>query len=40
VSAYSLIEKGERRLELIKAKKISEIFGVDMEELFFDDDLA
>lgn len=40
VSSYGLIEKGERRLEIVKAKKIADIFGVDIEELFFDDDLA
>jgi putative transcriptional regulator len=34
VSSYSMIEKGERRLDIINAKKLSEIFGVQMEDLF------
>lgn len=34
VSSYSMIEKGERRLDVINAKKLSEIFGVQMEDLF------
>jgi putative transcriptional regulator len=34
VSSYSMIEKGERRLDIVNAKKLSEIFGVQMEDLF------
>jgi putative transcriptional regulator len=34
VSSYSMIEKGERRLDIVNAKKLSEIFGVKMEDLF------
>lgn len=40
VSSYSLIEKGERKLDIVKAKKLAEIFGIEMEELFFEDGLA
>jgi transcriptional regulator with XRE-family HTH domain len=40
VSSYSMIEKGERRLDVIKAKKLAKIFGVEIEELFFENDLA
>ncbi|MGE7650539.1 helix-turn-helix transcriptional regulator [Peribacillus frigoritolerans] len=40
VSSYSMIEKGKRRLDVIKAKKLAEIFGVEIEELFFENNLA
>lgn len=40
VSSYSMIEKGERRLDVVKAKQLAEIFGVKIEDLFFEDDLA
>lgn len=40
VSSYSLIEKGERRLDIVKAKQIADIFGIEIEELFFNDNLA
>jgi transcriptional regulator with XRE-family HTH domain len=40
VSSYGMIEKGERRLDVIKAKKLAEIFGVKIEDLFFENDLA
>ncbi|WHY76106.1 helix-turn-helix transcriptional regulator [Neobacillus sp. WH10] len=40
VSSYSMIEKGERKLDVFKAKKIADIFGVEIEDLFSEDDLA
>lgn len=39
VSAYSSIEKEESKLDVVRAKEIAEIFGVQMEDLFFENDL-
>ncbi|MFY0760237.1 helix-turn-helix transcriptional regulator [Metabacillus dongyingensis] len=40
VSSYSMIEKGQRKLDIFKARQLAQIFGVDLEQLFFEDDLA
>lgn len=40
VSSYSMIEKGKRRLDIFKAKKVAEILDVKIEDLFFEADLA
>lgn len=39
VSAYNLIESGQRGLQVDKAKKIAEIFNVKMEDLFLENNL-
>jgi putative transcriptional regulator len=39
VSAYSSIEKEESKLDIVRAKEIADIFGVQMEQLFFENDL-
>lgn len=33
VSSYSMIEKGEHRLDVVHAKVIADVFGVDIEDL-------
>ena len=35
VSAYNMIENGKRGISLLLAKKISDFFGVSIDELFF-----
>jgi putative transcriptional regulator len=40
VSSYSLIEKGERKLDVFKAKKLADLFGVEITDLFSDNQLA
>lgn len=40
VSGYNLIENGKRRMQLDVAKKISDIFGLTIEEIFFDDNFC
>lgn len=40
VSSYNKIELGKRKLNVFEAKKIAEIFGVKIEDLFFENDLA
>lgn len=40
VSSYSMIEKGKRKLDIVKAKQLAEIFGVEIEDLFLETDLA
>lgn len=39
VSAYNLIESGQRGLQVDKAKMIAEIFHVSIEDLFLNDEL-
>lgn len=39
VSGYSNIESGVRQISLEKAKKISEILDISIEELFFEEKL-
>ena len=34
VSNYHMIEKEKRRLDIITAKKLAELFGVEIEDLF------
>ncbi|MDF1510532.1 helix-turn-helix transcriptional regulator [Robertmurraya sp. DFI.2.37] len=41
VSSYSMIEKGKRKkIDVYTAKKIADILGVKMEDLFFENELA
>lgn len=39
VSGYSAIERGLRRLDVMRAREIADILGVNMNELFFDEKL-
>lgn len=39
-NAYSLKERGERRFSIEEARVLSDVFGMDIEDIFFGNDIT